>query len=197
MGFLRRLFGGGNAPDPRAWPSTSRPTAPPAPAWAPPGPITSWPGDEFEGQMGAYLFPPVGRKRVDVVGESHYQGTLQRIGGGRTTDGTRDPDHTAALLPEPTNPYDPNAVRVVILASHAAQKSGKVGYLSRENAVTYRPIIDRLAAYGKVTVCRASLKGGWDRGPGDRGSIGVDLHMGTVADCEAEMAKDPPKASWE
>ena len=62
--------------------------------------------------------------------------------------------------------------------------------------MAYRPIIDYLAAWGKVVAARASLQGGWDRGRDDRGSIGVVLHMGTVADCQAELVKDPPTASW-
>jgi hypothetical protein len=59
--------------------------------------------------------------------------------------------------------------------------------------VAYRPVIDRVAAAGKVTACKASMTGGWDRGPDDRGSIGVILHLGTVADCQADLTKEPPE----
>ena len=84
-------------------------------------------------------------------------------------------------------PYDPNAVRVVISGG------GFVGHLSREDAVAFRPIIDSLAAVGSVAACRASLSGGWDRGGGDRGHIGVVLFLGTPEiKCEAEMASEPP-----
>jgi hypothetical protein len=179
MGFLRRLRGGSKA----------------AGTWPPAGPITSWPGETWSGSLTAYLFPPVGRSVVEVVGEGSYQGTLERVGGGKTGDGMRDHDQVALLLPEPANPYDANAVRVIIQPSKPGQTMGKVGYLSREDAVGYRPVIDRLAALGTVVACRASLKGGWDRGPADRGSIGVTLYLGTVADCEAQMARDPPTPS--
>ena len=74
MAFLRRMMGGGQ---------------PAAPKWPPPGPITSWPGETFSGNMTAYEFPPVGRARVNVVGEGSYQGTLEQLGGGRTIDGVR------------------------------------------------------------------------------------------------------------
>lgn len=180
MGFLRRLGGSGGQ------------------QWPPRGPITYWPGDTISGRLdvSAYLFPPVGRSRVDVVGEGSYQGTLEQIGGGRTVDGMRNRDHTALLIPEPTNPYDPNAVRVILIPSTPGVPAGRIGYLSREDAVAYRPIIDYLARWGKVMAARASLQGGWDRGRNDRGSIGVVLHMGTVADCQAELVKEPPTPSW-
>jgi hypothetical protein len=178
VGFLRRLRGGGQKRE----------------TWPPSGPITTWPGDSVELDVAAYMFEPTGRARLDVVGEGSYQGTLERIGGGKTIDGMRIRDHTAILLPEPSNPYDPNAVKVVIITGPSA---GRVGYLSRENAVAYRPIIDRLAALGKVAACRASLQGGWDRGSDDRGSIGVVLRLGTPEDCSTEMIDTPPTPAWE
>jgi hypothetical protein len=178
MGFLRRLLGGRH---PASWP--------------PPGPIRSWPPDPLNTQLNApgYLFQPVRGARVDAVGEGAHQGTLERMAGGRTIDGPMNRDHTALLLPEPTNFYDVNAVRVVLIPSTPGVPAATVGHLSREDALAYRPVIDRVAAAGKLTVCKASMTGGWDRGPDDRGSIGVILHLGTVADCEAELAKEPPE----
>lgn len=158
----------------------------PAPAWPPPGPITSWPPEPLNltTQVTAVLLDPP-RRPVEVVGEGSYQGTLERIAEGRTEDGPRVRDHTALLMPEPTNPYDPNAVRVVI------GSGGTVGYLSRENAVAYRPLIDRLAAAGKFVACRACLSGGWDRGPDDRGSFGVRLFIDTPDGATKELEADP------
>ena len=95
-------------------------------------------------------------------------------------DGENERDHQAVLLPEPDNKYDPNAVRVVVLPE------GVIGYLKRADAVAYRPAIDRLAANGMLTACRASLSGGWDRS-GDRGFIGVRLHMAKPKALLAEM----------
>jgi hypothetical protein len=132
----------------------------------------------------AVLVDP-GRKMVDVVGEASFQGSLEGIAGGRTIDGARNRDHTALLIPEPTNPYDPNAVRVVVVTG--AGFAGAIGYLSRDDAVAYRPAIDRLAAEGQVLACRASLSGGWDRGSGDRGSFGVRLAMGTPDEVAKEL----------
>ena len=154
---MKRLFGSTLAP----------------PTWPPPGPITTWPVGDLKGKLevDAVLFEPV-RKTVNVVGEGSYQGSLERLAGGRTIDGPRDRYHTAILLPEPTNPYDPNAVRVAVVTSSG--DGATIGYLSREDAVAYRPVIDRLAAQGKVAACRASIGGGWDRG-----NFGVRLSMGT------------------
>ncbi len=105
-----------------------------------------------------------------VAGESHYQAGLARLTGGPSGDGFRD-DCTARLLPEPSNPHDPNAVAVYIGAE-------KVGHLGRDDAIEHRPAIDAaIAAYGAATV-RATIKGGWDRGGGDTGFFGVELQLG-------------------
>ncbi len=60
---------------------------------------------------------------VHAVGESHYQDALLAVVGGRTRHSV---EHTclAELCPEPTNPYDDEAI--------AVQIGGQcVGYLSR------------------------------------------------------------------
>jgi hypothetical protein len=131
------------------------------------------------------------RNAVDVVGESAYQGTVEVIAGGRTPDGAARRDHTAVLLPEPTNRYDSWAVRVVVVPYGGSTGSGLVGYLSREDAVAYRPLIDRLAAVGRIVGCAASLTGGWDRGLGDRGHFGVRLHIATPPAAMRELEGDP------
>lgn len=174
MGFLRRLLGRETA------------AAPDVPMdWSPTGPIAYWPsGNEFRAKVPAILFEPEGRFRVNVVGESAYQGTLQRLGGGRTVDGVRKPIQTAYLVPEPDNVLDGAAVRVLVASGIEA---GVVGYLSREDARWYRPVIDRVAAMGKLIAARAALHGGWDRGEGDWGSIGVVLHLRPPTDLMAEL----------
>jgi hypothetical protein len=50
-------------------------------------------------------------------------------------------------------------------------------------------VIDRVASIGKVAACHASLKGGWDRGPEDRGDIGVTLHLDVPANLMLELDK--------
>jgi len=156
------------------------------------GPITSWPTDSLEGRFDIVTFDAEGRNIVDVVGEGSYQGTIERIGGGRTPDGALYRDHLALLLPEPGNPYDRNAVRVMLRPADGGT-AGKVGYLSREDAVAYRPVIDRLAGTGKLASAAATISGGWDRGGVDRGSFGVRIHLGPPTELMRELDElDPP-----
>ena len=105
---------------------------------------------------------------VEVRGESHYQDALEAVCGGRTEDGA---DHRclAAVVPEPTNAYDNNAVRVEI-------EGRLVGYLSRSAAQAYQPVAERLRASGRVGIAEAEIVGGWLRGK-DRGHFGVCLYM--------------------
>ena len=180
-GPISRLFGGSQS------------------TWPPSGPITDWPAGNFKGQISIVLFDSDKRHTVEVVGESAFQGTLERIAGGRTVDGRRDRDHTSVLLPEPTNRYDSHAVRVVVIPWGPSKGSGVVGYLAREDAVAYRPVIDRLAEVGRLAACAASLKGGWDRGGGDRGHIGVRLHIDWPVGALKELEADPEclRPVWE
>jgi hypothetical protein len=83
-------------------------------------------------------------------------------------------------MPEPGNPKDPAAIAVLIEGRH-------VGYLSRENARAYRPVLDLVSGQGLGVGCHASLTGGWDRGSGERAAIGVVLHLGSPGQLIAEL----------
>ena len=109
--------------------------------------------------------------QVDVVGEQHRQDALETLAAGRNAFGTRRRLLTVALVREPDNEYDPNAVRVEAAGT-------AVGYLSREDAPRFHAIIDRLASAGTPAKCRAMLTGGWDGGSADRGFIGVKIFTG-------------------
>jgi hypothetical protein len=112
-----------------------------------------------------------GGNEVRVVGEASCQDALEAAAGGRTEDGARIPMVTAELVAEPTNPYDPGAVRVDV--------AGRcVGYIPRDETARFHPLLRLLASEGKPATCRARLTGGWDRGGGDRGHFGIvlDLH---------------------
>jgi len=108
--------------------------------------------------------PGPGPYAVPVVGESHYQGVLEGICGGRTEGGVEE-ECEAELIPEDDNRYDAKAVRVEI-------STQIVGYLARPDASDYRK---RYAA-DRVR-CAAVIRGGWDRGPDDRGHFGVYLDL--------------------
>src|SRR5262245_21115375 len=104
-----------------------------------------------------------GACNFNIVGESHYQGRLRNIDmSGRS--------FTAVLMPEPTNAFDPQAIRVV------AEGADTIGYLSREDAVHYAPVFELLARHNRVGTCRAQLTGG----VGEKRSFGVLLNLREV-----------------
>ena len=76
----------------------------------------------------------------------------------------------AILLPEPDNPYDGNAIQVLV--------SGQlVGYLSRTDAASYRPGLLRLMAANEtgLVALNGQIVGGWSRVDG-LGRLGVFLN---------------------
>ena len=110
-----------------------------------------------------------GRYAIGAVGESNYQEALERVAGGRKPNGVNK-KITAELRPEDDNPYDANAVAVLI-------DGRKIGYLSRSHARTFRTEAgERLATAARV-LCRGRIRGGWNRGPRDRGHFGVTLDI--------------------
>lgn len=117
---------------------------------------------------------------VEVVGESFHQRELEALAGGRGPDGVERSEHVAGLMMEPSNPVDRNAIEVQI-------NGMAVGHLSRADAIAYHPVLERLARNRLMMGCPAVLTGGWDRGDGDRGSIGVRLPVGTPANLWAQM----------
>jgi hypothetical protein len=116
----------------------------------------------------SYALPSKGAFILQVVGESHYQAALEAICGGRTEDGADDKPRIAYLILEDGNPYDPEAVRVEIDGRH-------VGHLSRPDARAFRAYLTGHGIQQKTVYCKAQIRGGWDRGPEDRGHFGVFL----------------------
>lgn len=126
------------------------------------------------------IFDPHPTHEVHVVGESRRQEALELLAGGRADRGVVQREHVASLQHEPNNPADPNAVLVQINAHH-------VGYLGRDDAARYAPVLGAIRAMGYPAFgAHARLTGGWSRGP-ERGSIGVVLLMGTPAEMLAEL----------
>lgn len=104
---------------------------------------------------------------VAAVGEASYQGALTSVCGSRRWEDVAY-ECIAGLLPEPDNPHDPNAVQV--------QVNGLlVGYLSRGDAIAYRPMIDSVMASGNLLAAKARIAG---RGPGsDTSNVGIFLKL--------------------
>lgn len=128
---------------------------------------------------------------LDIVGEGRYQDEIRKVAGPSGDRGVANPNATAIVMREPTNPADPNAVVAYLMGSDG-RHTGKAGYLSRENALAYRPVFELIAP--SSIIADAFLTGGWDRGGGDRGSIGVRLHLGTPGELLAELMGEPEYA---
>lgn len=110
---------------------------------------------------------------LEVVGESHYQDALSAICGGPCEDG-HDFDCVALLVPEPNNPYDRNAVTVVV-------GGRKVAHLSRDEAIVHHRELTALGLNGRAVRCAAVINGGWSRphrgGRADTGHFGIELDL--------------------
>lgn len=114
---------------------------------------------------------------VEVVGESHYQDALWRAIGSRDPVNNRRHFVQAVLWPEPTNPYDKNAVRVFLVTSRGGFEH--VGYLPREKAATYRDDFRALKKRGYETgACDACIVGGFRSENGSTVNLGVWLNLG-------------------
>jgi hypothetical protein len=100
-----------------------------------------------------------------VAGESHYQDALEALAGGRDEDGTITRWISVVLEADPENPYDRQAIQVT-----AAGRT--IGYIPRDRTLVFHP---ELAGFPAPCIVRAQLTGGWDRGPEDRGTIGVQV----------------------
>lgn len=88
---------------------------------------------------------------TEVVGEASYKRHLRTVFG--PDEGRKHFD--ARLDPEPTNPHDPNAIKVSI-------HGGTVGYLSRASAKRYgKKYGTRSQTCGAVIVSREGGHGVW------------------------------------
>lgn len=106
--------------------------------------------------------------RMKVVGESNYQAALIAIAGRPTYNG-RELYVDAVLELDDANPYDDQAVKVVI--------NGRlVGYLSRAYA---REFCRQRSLVGteRRFECKAVIRGGWDKSNGDVGMYGVCVEL--------------------
>jgi hypothetical protein len=147
MGFLRRLFGGPPAaPKERQRLDLRSETLP-------------------DGYQHVIQGPS-----LDVVGESNYRAAIEAA-VGRRPEGHQDVTD-AALVWEPDNKYDPNAI--------AVQIAGRTcGYLPRPDAVRYRPVMEWCRAEGFVPVVRADVRGGWQQADGSWADFGITLYVGS------------------
>lgn len=104
----------------------------------------------------------------EVVGESYYHSQLRSLAGDHGDDAA-NVSCVALLAPEDENPHDNKAVSV-----HIGGK--KIGYLSRDDARSFRRRLSSKKLTNQVTSCNAIIVGGGIR-DGQRLSYGVWLDM--------------------
>ncbi len=109
-----------------------------------PTPLAELPAYELSGDSG---YP-----NVDVEGEfARIPAIHAAIGAKPKLDQEIErTDLLAQLRPEPENPYDANAVAVIIKGNH-------VGYLPRETAAEYQPVLARIVEAGYAPTIQARI----------------------------------------
>jgi hypothetical protein len=118
--------------------------------------------------------------RVPVVGTGEHQEALREAGPRGIASGDSDyvrddgaelQGWPAALVPEPSNPHDQNAIQVQVMTGEDGRYR-LVGYLSPEDAVRYQPVVQRLWTRKAIGACTAVLEGS---GEGEPLSVRLDL----------------------
>jgi HIRAN domain-containing protein len=117
-------------------------------------------------------------RNVSVVGVSHYQEALWAAAGVADTGEPVGVETTAELVPEPENPHDPRAVKVLIGGEH-------VGYLSRRDARRYRRQIRAKREAGDEALVDAFIGGLGRRS--ENPNLGVSLKLPTDEDGRATI----------
>lgn len=119
-----------------------------------------------------YSWPSLMEFEFEVVGESYYQPALAKLAvdHARISAGADEiKPLTAHLIPDDYNEYDDKAVRVEINGLH-------VGYLSREDARSFRRRLGAKKLTGQITTCGALITGGHVK-DGKKMSYGVVLDI--------------------
>jgi hypothetical protein len=116
-----------------------------------------------------FHWPNLGEYDFEVVGESNYQTALKRLAGDHGTE-SADVEIVAELHLENSNPHDPKAVAVRV-------EGQTVGYLSREDARSFRRRLGQKGLGSATTTCGAHIVGGGTRRNGEKLSYGIRLDI--------------------
>lgn len=112
-----------------------------------------------------------GWPNLDIVGESHHLKPIRALFGPNLKAGGTEMTATAQLIPEPQNRHDRNAVAVWIGSHH-------VGYLSREDAVRYAPVLSALVAEGWAPQVSARVWAGqWSSDSRDQDGFSASVRL--------------------
>lgn len=118
-------------------------------------------------------------RTISVVGEYYRQGNLKTM---RSMLKAARGDVFAELVLDADNPYDPLAVKVLVLGQH-------VGYLAREQARKYHQAVELVESRGKVLACRFYLTTGCD------GIDEIVLYLPHASTLMKEIQRDPASPS--
>lgn len=151
MGFLRRILGGAPVPQQE------------------PGPPQERGRVDLRGDLPAGHELMLQGPGLQVVGESKYRAEIESVVGGKKAAGHKAVVN-AALVAEPHNRYDPNAIAIVIAGRTC-------GYLSRAQAKRYQPVMAWASEQGIVPCCRADIFGGWRAQDGSWADFGITLYI--------------------
>ena len=116
-----------------------------------------------------FRWPAMGDFEFEVVGESHYQVNLRRLAGDYGNE-SASTECVAELVPEDDNKFDKSAVCVYV-------KDQMVGYLSREDARSFRRRLGRKGLSGQNTFCDAVIVGGGTAKDGKEFKYGIRLDI--------------------
>lgn len=119
---------------------------------------------------------------IAAVGEASYQPALRDICGSTRWERVRF-DCTAALVAEPSNPHDSNAVAVY---ADCRGTHLHVGYLSRGDALDYQGAVWKAADMGYTIVCQAHIAGR-EQGS-ETPNLGIFLDLPTPERAVAELS---------
>lgn len=116
-----------------------------------------------------YDWPTIGDFDFEVVGEANYQAALKRMAGSHGFD-SANVEKVALIVPEGNNKHDKLAVRVDI-------DGETVGYLSRDDARSFRRRLASKKIGVQPTTCGALICGGFRSRNGQVASYGVKLDI--------------------
>lgn len=119
--------------------------------------------------VAAFAWPEIGNYDVEVVGESNYQPVLKALMGD-PNDPEMDGKGTAILVPEDNNPYDNKAVKVTV-------QGFTIGYLSREDARSFRRRLSAKKLGMVPTSCCFEITGGYTLKDGSQAFYGAMLDL--------------------
>ncbi len=116
-----------------------------------------------------YVWPKLDEYEFEIVGESNYQAAIKRLAGDHGTKSSAK-EFRALLIPE-DNPHDHLAVRV------DGEGAGTVGYMSKDDARSFRRRLAAKKLGDSVTLCLAEVTGGGTARSGNKISYGVRLDL--------------------